>query len=102
MKLITLSDGSKLEVKINWLTLKLLAEENLDSIDVDNLTGFQELEATTSIIYAILRSNGKKIDKDEALSLIPVEDETIFELFKQFQDKMEVFKKKMEGMGLTN
>ena len=48
------------------------------------------------MIYVILRSNGKKVDEEEALMLVPMDVEDITELFNQFGEKLNDFKKKEE------
>lgn len=98
---IRLSDGSLIEVKINFLTIKLLNSLKLEKLQKQMQKSPNnkelELEAVGKLIYAILRSNGKKVDEEEALMLIPVDDSTLSQLITEFSEKMEKFKKKQEN-----
>lgn len=97
MKRITLSNGEVLEININWLTLKVLNDYGLDKLNKKMQKDENQLEAAAVLIHAILQSNGKKVSIDEALSLISIEDDGIFEIFEIFKEKLEVFKKKQES-----
>lgn len=101
MKDIRLTDGTLLEININFLTLKLIVD-----LDVEKLhTKLQkkpdekkiQMDIASKLLYAIIRSNGRKVDMDEALMLLPVEDETIQSLIIEFSSKLENFKKKQEN-----
>ena len=54
-------------------------------------------EMIGKIIYIILRSNGKKVDEEEAMILIPGDVDEIENIFNEFFKKMEEFKKKEES-----
>ncbi len=98
---IRLSDGSLIEVKINFLTIKLLNSLKLEKLQkqMQKSPNNKELEfeAVGKLIYAILRSNGKKVDEEEAMMLIPADDSTLSQLITEFSEKMEKFKKKQEN-----
>jgi hypothetical protein len=100
MREIRLEDGSLLEVKINFLTLKLIVDEDLQKI-VDKFKKSPsdkiKMKLASKIIYVILRSNGKKVDEEEALMLIPIDEDQIMNLFYEFEEKLENFKKKQEN-----
>ena len=103
---IRLSDGSLIEVKINFLTIKLLNSLKLEKLQkqMQKSPNNKELEfeAVGKLIYAILRSNGKKVDEEEAMMLIPADDSTLSQLITEFSEKMEKFKKKTGKQYLNN
>lgn len=95
-KIITLTDGTKLEVKVNFMTLYLIQKHGLDKVinKKEALSEDENMEAAAKLIYIILRSNGLKVDEDEALILTPMDPEVIRELFDEFGKKVEKYKKK--------
>ena len=94
-KIITLTDGTKLEVKVNFMTLYLIQKHGLDKvINKEALSEDENMEAAAKLIYIILRSNGLKVDEDEALILTPMDPEVIRELFAEFGKKVDKYKKK--------
>ena len=52
------------------------------------------MEIAKFLIYVILRSNGKKVDEEEAMMLVPADSKEIEKLLNDFKDKMENLKKK--------
>ena len=46
------------------------------------------------MIYVILRSNREKVEFEDALALCPIEPDAIVNIIKQFENKMEILKKK--------
>ncbi|MDL2276167.1 hypothetical protein LJC02_00790 [Breznakia sp. OttesenSCG-928-G09] len=94
---ITLANGEILEVSINWLTLKLLSDYGLEKLNQKMQSDEDQLEAAGVLIHSILQSNGKKVSIDEALGLIPIDDDTIFSIFEIFKEKLNGFKKKQES-----
>ena len=100
---IRLSNGELLNVNINFLTLKLISdlgieklEEQLNKAETEEEKTRISLDITGKMIYVILRSNGKKVDEEEAMMLIPMDVEDLQNLFEQFGQKMDAFKKKEE------
>lgn len=94
-KIITLTDGTKLEVKVNFMTLYLIQKHGLDKvINKEALSEDENMEAAAKLIYIILRSNGLKVDEDEALILTPMDPEAIRELFDEFGKKVDKYKKR--------
>lgn len=114
---IRLTDDSILEIQINFLTLYLIKEKGIDkktaqikrleeklkkiknkkdpqylktSEKLDDI----QLQAAAWLIYAILRSNKRKVDFEEALMLCPADPEEIKSLVYEFMEQMEKFKKK--------
>lgn len=97
MKDIRLTDGSILNIKINFLTIKLLADLNIEKLAKeidDNPSDKKNIDLAGKIIYAIIRSNGRRVDEEEAMMLVPADDTVLAQLFFEFKEKMEVFKKK--------
>ena len=101
MNEIRLEDGSLLEIKVNFLTVKLMVD-----LDIDKLAAKQQkkkddaklrLSLASKMIYIILRSNGKKVDEEEACRLVPFDDQVITDLFNAFGERVEKFKKKQEN-----
>lgn len=118
MEDIRLANGELLEVEVNFMTLKIMsrAETQFREYKMEKLKNSikkckdkdkcfemecqlkeMEMEHTADMIYAILRSSGKKVDRDEAMCLIPGSAEEIQKLVKQFNAKFEEMKKK-EGL----
>ena len=49
---------------------------------------------TANIIYALLRSNGKTVSFDEALSLVPPDTKDIARVLDTFQEEFDKYDKK--------
>ena len=86
-KLIKLTDGSKLEVKVNFYTLYLVKmngiDKKLDGRTEEDLTEEENVELAGKLIYVILRSNGLKVDEEEAMMLTPMDADSIREILKK-------------------
>ena len=94
-ELITLTDGTRLDVKVNFLTLYLIQKNGLDKIlTKDKLTDDENVDAAAKLVYIILRSNGLKVDEEEAMMLTPMDPREIKKLFEKFGEKVEKYKKK--------
>ena len=101
-KLITLTDGTKIEVKVNFMTLYLIKKSGLDRvINKKHLSESKNMEAAAKLIYVILRSNGMKVDKEEAMILTPMDPEEIRTLFEEFGKRVEKYKKKEQAKTKT-
>lgn len=100
---IRLTNGELLDVDINFLTLKLITKLKIaklekqlkETVDEDERE-MLSMDIAGKMIYVILRSNGKKVDEEEAMMLIPADVEDIQKLFTEFGEKLEEFKKKEE------
>ena len=96
-KLITLTDGTKLEVKVNFLTLYMIQKNGLAKIltgkKENELSEDENMEAAAKLIHVILRSNGLKVDEEEAMLLTPMDPKEIRLLF----DEVEKYKKKEQA-----
>ena len=95
-KLIELTDGSKLEVKVNFYTLYLVKMNGIDKkLDGrDDLTDEENMELAGKMIYVILRSNGLKADEEEAMMLTPMDAKSIQDIFDEFEKRLKEYKKK--------
>jgi antitoxin component YwqK of YwqJK toxin-antitoxin module len=125
MKLIKLANGETLNLAINFLTIKLviesgimqklekiskaeklrkeeaklkgleLSEKELQSNPEDSV---ESIKLTGKLLWAIMYSNGKKITEEDALALIPLEEEDSFwEIIDEFTEKSKEFAKKAEA-----
>lgn len=93
--LISLTDGTKLEVKVNFATLYYMKKSGVDRLSRKRKqTENDKMDMAAKILYVILRSNGKKVTFDEALCLVPMDIEEIELLLKEFENKLEKYKKK--------
>ena len=93
---IRLENGELLSVKVNFLTLYLIKKTGIDKLQKKLKTAKKDLniEIAAKMIYVILRSNGKKVDEEEAMMLVPIDAGEIEKLFIEFKNKMEKLKKK--------
>lgn len=100
-KIVTLTDGSKLEVKISFATLYYIQKSNIgkmmEKTKGRNRTDTEDMEISARMLYALLKSSGKNVTFDEALQLIPPDPEDIKMIIEDFSEKMEDFKKKQEA-----
>ena len=83
-KIVTLTDGTKLEIKVNFMTLYMIQKNGLGKFlnrksekELDNLSDNENMEMAAKLIHAILRSNGLKVDKEEAMMLTPMDPKEI-------------------------
>ncbi len=96
---VDLMDGTRLEVKVNFGTLYYITQEKIDRVmkkieEEKDLSDKESMQFAAVFIYAILRSNGKKVTPDEALELMPPDMDSIKGLLNTFQNQMEKYKKK--------
>lgn len=102
-KLITLTDGTKLSVKVNFLTLYMIQSNGLAKMlkktkrGKEKLSDEENMEAAAKLIHVILRSNGLKVDEEEAMMLTPMDPDEIRTLFDEFEKKVEKYKKKEQS-----
>ena len=103
-RLIKLMDGTKLDVKVNFLTLYMIQKNGLAKLITgkngkarENLSDEENMEAAAKLIHVILRSNGLKVDEEEAMMLTPMDPEEIRALFDEFEKKVEKYKKKEQA-----
>mgnify|MGYP002783244695 CR=1 FL=1 len=100
---VDLMDGTRLPVKVNFGTLFYMQKRNgfyRINKKVENkkkLTDNESFEMAANIIYAMLRSNGKMVTFDEALSLVPPDPEEIENALKAFQEEYDAYVKKKQA-----
>mgnify|MGYP007098678383 CR=1 FL=1 len=101
--LIDLTDGTRLEVKVNFGTIYYLQKARgyrriAKKVEKKKeLTESESLDMAANIIYALLRSNGKKVEFEEALSLVPPDAEQIEKVLSAFQEEYEKYSKKKQA-----
>lgn len=101
--LIALTDGTKLEVKVNFGTIYYLQKTrgynriSKKILKKKKLTDSESLDMAAYIIYALLRSNGKRVEFDEALTLVPPDPVEIEKVLNAFQDEYEKYSKKKQA-----
>ncbi|MCI5919083.1 MAG: hypothetical protein MRZ75_07170 [Roseburia sp.] len=97
-KTIQLTDGTSLEVKVNFATLYYMNKMRLQKlISKKNMSDDDNMEAAANLIYVILRSNGRTVTMDEAMILTPMDIDVLKELFDEFGKKVEKYKKKEQA-----
>ncbi len=107
---IDLTDGTRIEVKVNFGTMYYLQKTPgfyrlARKIDQKKRKGGKPSEEegfqmAADLVYAILRSNGRKVTFDEALSLAPPDLETLTQVLDDFQAEYEKYSKKKQGKSL--
>ena len=103
---IELTDGTRLAAKINFGTLyylnriggdKLAKKLDLKEKKKLHISDSERMEFAAKVIYAILRSNGRQVTFDEALMLVPIDEDSIQALINAYSDELEKIKKKQES-----
>lgn len=109
-EIIELTDGTRLEVKVNFGTIyylqkcggaKLAKRLEQKQKKKQNLNDDEQMEFSAKVIYALLRSNGKEITFDEALTLMPVDTESIKAIVDTYSKEVEKIKKKEDAKKQT-
>lgn len=112
---IDLTDGTRLEIKMNFGTLYYLQKcrgfyrlvkkvEKAQKAGISKEKAISENESfdmAAYIIYAVLRSNGRPVNFDEALCLVPPDTDDLTEMISGFQDEYEKYSKKKQAKTLT-
>jgi hypothetical protein len=99
---ITLNDGTILNVKVSFGTMYFLnkqdsykkIQEKLKENPNSDLSDNENLEMAACFIYAILRSNGRTLSFDDCISLVPLDTSKIEQLFNEFKEQIDKYKKK--------
>lgn len=108
---VDLNDGSRLEIKVNFgtlyylqkcrgfyrLTKKVEQAKKKGIPDEKALSQAEGFEMAADIVYAVLRSNGRPVKFDEALSLVPPDLEDLSKLLSGFQEEYEKYSKKKQA-----
>lgn len=98
-EVITLTDGTKLNVQINFGTLYYMGKSKVldNKKDPKKMTNAEAMETSAQVIYAILRSSGRTVTFDEALCLVPADLDDIKKIIEEFKTKLDKYKKKEEA-----
>ena len=105
-QIIDLTDGTRLEVKVNFGTLyhmqkcggaDLARRLSKKQKKKQRITDNENMEFSAKVIYALLRSNGKQITFDEALELMPSDTDSITSVVKAYNAELERIKKKEDA-----
>lgn len=98
---IDLTDGTRLSVRVNFGTIYYLQKQKgfyriqkKAEKNKKKLTEEESFELAAYVIYAILRSNGKTVGFDEALSLVPPDTEQLEKVLQVFQEEYDRYVKK--------
>lgn len=98
-KVIHLEDGTTVEAKVNFATLYYMQKFNVEKLinryekeknDEDGI------ELMARMLHVILLSNGRICTFEEALVLMPLDDEEFEAVLSDFSAKVEDYKKKQE------
>lgn len=95
--IVDLTDGTRLPVNVNFGTLYYLQKMPKFyklAKKQEKLTDPEKMDLAAASVYAILRSNGKTVTFDEALQLVPMDDEQIRVLLEGFSARCDEYAKK--------
>lgn len=112
---IDLTDGTRLQIKLNFGTIYYLQKckgfyriskkveraERKGIPQEQALTETESFDMAAMIIYAVLRSNGRPVKFDEALSLVPPDTEDLTEMLNGFQAEWDRYNKKKQAKSMT-
>lgn len=102
-EIVELMDGTRIEVKVNFGTIyylkkcggeKLIKKIESKQKQKKKISDDEQMEISAKIIYALLRSNGKEVTFDEALSLMPPDTESMKKVIDTYNKQLEKIKKK--------
>nr|DAI70339.1 MAG TPA: hypothetical protein [Caudoviricetes sp.] len=105
-KIIKLTDGTTIEAKMNFGTIYYLDQvggsklaQRMQKLDDEGkeIPINDSMKFAAKLIYAMLRSNGKKVTFDEALSLTPPDPTDLLEIAEDYQKEVEKIKKKQQA-----
>lgn len=98
---VDLTDGTRLPVKVNFGTLYYMQKcKGYERIakkvkkNPKSLSNSESMDFTAFMIYAMIRSNGRQVSFDEALSLVPPDTEEIKKAVDAFSKEYEKYSKK--------
>lgn len=95
---INLKDGTRLEIKMSLATLYYLGQSDKGRLmDKKDLTSGESMMMAGHIAYAVLRSAGKKVTFEEAMSLVPMDDKSINALIDAFGKQVDDYAKKKQS-----
>lgn len=101
---IDLTDGTRISVRVNFGTIYYLQKQKgfyriqkKAEKNPKKLTQAESFEIAADVIYAILRSNGRNVTFDEAISLVPTDPEQIEQVLGAFQEEYDRYAKKKQA-----
>lgn len=103
---IDLTDGTRLSVKVNFGTMYYLTQIGGNALakklekkqkKKQKFSEFEQMEFAAKVIYAILRSNGKEVTFDEAMSLMPTDIDNMKKVVDAYEAEVKKLKKKRES-----
>ena len=101
-QMIELTDGSKVEIQVNFGTLYYLQQVGGYALarriekkqkKKREPSDSEQMELSAKLVYATLRSNGREVTFEEALSLMPADTEQIEKVFDAYGKEVEKLKK---------
>ena len=99
--IIHLTDGTTMRVNVNFATLYYMQKTGLikkmRKIGSRKPSEDESMEISAQIIYVLMRSNGKDVTFNEAICLAPADTEEIQDLFTEFMNKLDEYKKKQDA-----
>lgn len=104
-KMIRLTDGTVIEAKMNFGTTYYLDQiggsklgRRIDKLEkIGKATDSDKMNFAAKLIYAMVRSNGRKVTFDEALQLVPPDPTELLEVVEAYQKEVDKIKKKEES-----
>lgn len=97
-RVIYLTDGSALDIKVNFATIYWMNEIGMISNgEIKDLSGEDEIDIMAKLIYVILCSNGRRVSFEEAIELMPIDETAIQDTIEEFQIQMQRYNKKKEA-----
>ena len=109
-KMIRLTDGTVIEAKMNFGTIYYLDQiggsklgRRIDKLEkIGKATDSDKMNFAAKLIYAMVRSNGRKVTFDEALQLVPPDPTELLEVVEAYQKEVDKIKKKEESKAQMN
>lgn len=115
---VDLTDGTRLEIKVNFGTIyylqktkgfyrlmrkakKAQGKTKGPAPQKNPMTESESMELAADLIYAIIRSNGRSVSFDEALTLTPPDTDAIKRVFTGFQTEYNKYAKKKQAKAMT-
>lgn len=99
-----LTDGTRMQININFGTLFYLQKtpgyyrvSKKFEKDPEKVSDAEKFDMAAKLIYAIIRSNGRTVNFDEALALVPPDTNQIEALLKAFQEQYQKYSKKKQA-----
>lgn len=97
-KIIYLTDGTTLDIKVNFATIYRMNEIGMISDgEIRDLADQDEIDIMAKLIYVILSSNGRRVTFEDAIELMPIDETSIKDVIEEFQQQMQKYNKKKEA-----